>query len=52
MAEILFFGGAPGYEGYNQVNFRLPGGITPNLAVPVRLIYLSRSSNAVTIGVN
>ncbi len=51
LAGILYFGAAPGYPGYNQVNFRVPGGVTPGSAVPVRLTYISRLSNAVTIGV-
>jgi uncharacterized protein (TIGR03437 family) len=52
LAEIQYFGDAPGYPGYSQVNFRVPDGITPGSAVPVRLIYLGRSSNEVTIAVN
>ena len=51
LAEILFFGDAPGYPGYYQVNFQVPNGIAPGPAVSVRLTYLSRPSNGVAIGV-
>jgi len=51
LAEIRYFGDAPGYPGYSQVNFRLPDGITPGAAVPVRLVFLGRSSNQVSIAV-
>jgi hypothetical protein len=50
LAEVLFFGDAPGYPGYFQVNFRVPSRATGS-SVAVRLAYLGRSSNGVTISV-
>jgi hypothetical protein len=50
-AKILYFGDAPGYPEYFQINFQVPGGVTPGPAIPVRLTYLNRSSNAVMIAV-
>ena len=51
LAEVLYFGAAPGYPGYNQVNFRLPDGVPGVPAVPLRLTYLDRPSNKVAIAV-
>ncbi len=51
LAQVLFFGEAPGYPGYYQVNFVVPAGLLPGTNVSVRLAYLGRSSNAITISV-
>lgn len=48
MAQVLYFGDAPGYPGYFEVNFPAPK-VAPGSGIPVRLTYLFRSSNGVTI---
>ena len=50
-AEVVYFGSAPGYPGYVQINFRVPAGVAPGPAVPVRVSYLSRTSNDVGMAV-
>jgi Kelch motif/Galactose oxidase, central domain len=51
MAEVLWFGDAPGFSGLNQINVRLPNAISPRPSVPVRLYYRGRPSNEVTLAV-
>jgi hypothetical protein len=52
LADVLYFGDAPGYPAYSQVNFLMPNLVAPGPAVSARLSYLGRSSNEVTIGVD
>jgi hypothetical protein len=49
-ARVVFFGDAPGYPGLNQINLVVPDGIAAG-AVPVRMDYLARPSNQVTLAI-
>jgi hypothetical protein len=47
-AEVLYFGKAPGYD---QINVRVPSGIAPGSAISVRMNYMDRPSNQVTLAI-
>jgi hypothetical protein len=52
LAQVTSIGEAAGLTGMNRITVRVPAGITPGNAVPVRLIYIDRPSNEVTIAVH
>ena len=51
MAAVLAVSTVPGAAGVNQVRVRVPSGIAPGPSVRVRLTYVDRPSNTVTMGV-
>ena len=51
IAAVQVVSQAPGVAGVNQVRVRVPLGIQPGSAMPVRLTYVDRPSNEVTIAV-
>jgi hypothetical protein len=50
-AEILSVRNVPGVASTRQVTVHVPEGVAPGAAVPVRITYLGRTSNEVTIAV-
>jgi len=51
LAVVLAVGAAPGIAGVSEVRVRVPNGVAPGPAVRVRLSYIDRPTNEVTIGV-
>lgn len=51
MAEVLWFGDTPGFPGLNQINARVPSGVPAGSAIQVRMNYMERPSNAVSMAV-
>ena len=51
MAAVLAVSTVPGTAGVNQVRVRVPSGIAPGPSVRVRLTYVDRPSNTVTMAV-
>jgi len=51
LAEIVSFRQPGGAIGVSQIRVRVPGNIAPGKAVPVRLFYIDRPSNEVTMAI-
>lgn len=51
-AAVSFAGRAPGYQGLDQINVQIPGGIHRGVQVPVVITSGSRTSNQVLLSVN
>jgi uncharacterized protein (TIGR03437 family) len=49
---VSFAGRAPGYDGLDQINLRVPFGIRHGISVPVVVVSGSHTSNQVNLAVN
>lgn len=52
LAALLAVSAVPGADGVTQLRVRIPSGLSAGPAVPVRLTYLDRPSNEVTVAVH